>query len=74
MWQNYFLQIQKKYNMKLSTKKPLVIRFDGKDVTKDKSFDLLNNFNGSFLNALDKTAWYFSNKYNCYYLYGSDEI
>lgn len=74
MWNDYFWQLQKKYSMRLSTKDPLVIRFDGKNVTKNESINLLYNNNGSFLNAMEKTAWYFSRKYNCYAIYGTDEI
>ncbi|MEG2310422.1 MAG: hypothetical protein RSB76_00360 [Clostridia bacterium] len=74
MWHNYFFQLQKKYNMRLSTKEPLVIRFDGKDVTKSVDFNLLYNNKGSFIDILDKTVWYFTQKYHCYSIYGSDEV
>ena len=43
MWNSYFFQIQSKYSMRVSFKNPLVIRLDGKDVTKNKKYDLLNN-------------------------------
>lgn len=74
MWNNYFYQIQKKYSMGLSLKEPLVIRLDGKDVTKSKELNLLYNFKGSFFYAFEKSAEYFSKKYNCYALFGTDEI
>ena len=35
MWINYFFNIQRKYSMRVSKKLPLVIRLDGKDVTKN---------------------------------------
>lgn len=60
MWQSYFFQIQNKYNMRVSLKNPLVIRLDGKNVTKNKSYDLLNNFDGSFRNSLEKSVQYFT--------------
>lgn len=60
MWQSYFYQIQKKYNMRLSYKNPLVIRLDGKSVTKNKNYDLLNNYDNSFRNILEKTVQYFT--------------
>ena len=44
MWNSYFFQIQSKYSMRVSFKNPLVIRLDGKDVTKNKKYDLLNNY------------------------------
>ena len=74
MWNNYFYQIQKKYSMRLSQKEPLVIRLDGKDVTKSKELNLLYKFKGSFFYAFEQSAKYFSKKYNCYALFGTDEI
>lgn len=74
MWNDYFYQLQKKYNMRVSTKTPLVIRLDGKDVTKDKNINFIYKYNGSFFEAFEKCAWYFSKKYNCYALFGTDEI
>ena len=62
MWQSYFFQIQSKYNMRVSLKEPLVIRLDGKNITKNKDFDLINNYEGSFVNILEKTVKYFSRK------------
>jgi len=74
MWNNYFFQIQKKYNMRISTKSPLVLRFDGRQVTKNKDINLIEKYDGSFLDSLEKTAKYFSEKYHCYSIFGSDEI
>ena len=64
MWNSYFFQIQSKYSMRVSFKNPLVIRLDGKDVTKNKKYDLLNNYEGNFRNTLEKTAEFFTKKYN----------
>ena len=74
MWNSYFFQIQSKYSMRVSFKNPLVIRLDGKDVTKNKKYDLLNNYEGNFRNTLEKTAEFFTKKYNCLAILGSDEI
>lgn len=74
MWNSYFYMWQKKYNMKVSTKKPLVLRFDGKDITKNKQINLTYDFKGSFLNTLKQTAVHFTKKYNCYAILGADEI
>ena len=60
MWHSYFYQIQSKYNMRVSIKNPLVIRLDGKNVTKDRNYDLLNNYEGSFFNLLEKTVKHFT--------------
>lgn len=74
MWNSYFFQIQSKYSMRVSFKNPLVIRLDGKDVTKNKKYDLLNNYEGNFRNTLEKTAKFFTKKYKCLAILGSDEI
>lgn len=74
MWNSYFFQLQKKYNMRISTKTPLVIRFDGRQITKNRDINLLDNYKGSFLDSLEKTAKYFSEKYHCFSIFGSDEI
>lgn len=60
MWIDYFNEIQKKYTMKLSSNKTLVIRLDGKDVTKDENINFLYSHKGSFLSALKDAAKYFS--------------
>lgn len=74
MWNSYFFQIQNKYSMRVSFKNPLVIRLDGKDVTKNKKYDLLNNYEGNFRNTLERTAEFFTKKYKCLAILGSDEI
>ena len=74
MWNSYFFQIQSKYSMRVSFKNPLVIRLDGKDVTKNKKYDLLNYYEGNFRNTLEKTAEFFTKKYKCLAILGSDEI
>ena len=74
MWNSYFFQIQSKYSMRVSFKNPLVIRLDGKDVTKNKKYDLLNDYEGNFRNTLEKTAEFFTKKYKCLAILGSDEI
>lgn len=75
MWKNYFNNIQKKYSMRVSRTETLVIRLDGKDVTKNKLIDLLDRKNEvSFTNSLEKTVKYFTEKYNCFSIFGSDEV
>ena len=74
MWSNYFWNIQKKYSMRVSQKQPLVIRLDGKDATKNKEINLLDKSEKGFLSVLIKSACYFSQKYKCYAIIGSDEI
>ena len=74
MWNSYFFQLQKKYNMRISTKMPLVFRFDGKKITKNRDINLLDKYDGSFFDSLEKTARFFTEKYHCYAIFGSDEI
>lgn len=74
MWTNYFFNIQRKYSMRVSKKLPLVIRLDGKDVTKNKSIDLMDRTNEGFGYALEETVKYFTSKYHCYAIFGSDEV
>lgn len=74
MWKNYFYNIQKKYSMRISTKEPLIIRLDGKNVTRNKDIDLIGNKNNKFVYAMEKTVKYFTKKYKCYAIYGSDEV
>ena len=74
MWHSYFYQIQLKYSMRVSLKNPLVIRLDGKNATKGRRNDFINNHPGTFLYALEESAKYFSKKYNCISIFGSDEI
>lgn len=74
MWNNYFFQIQKKYNIRVSTKEPLVIRFDGKGITRNKDINFLDDYKGSFSNSLEECAKYFTEKYHGYSIFGSDEI
>ncbi len=74
MWYSYFSKIRKKYNMRLSTKRPLVIRLDGKDVTKNRSINILDDYKGSFSYAFRNSAKYFTEKYGGYCIFGSDEI
>ena len=73
MWNSYFFQIQSKYSMRVSFKNPLVIRLDGKDVTKNKK-STLEKYEGNFRNTLEKTAEFFTRKYKCLAILGSDEI
>lgn len=74
MWNNYFFQIQKKYNIRVSTKEPLVIRFDGKGITRNKEINFLDDYKGAFSHSLEETARYFTEKYDAFSIFGSDEI
>ena len=60
--------------MQISKTKTLVIRLDGKDVTKDENINFLANNVGSFSHSLEIIASSISRKYDCYCLFGTDEI
>ena len=60
--------------MRVSTTEPLVIRFDGKDVTKNKELNFFDIYNGSFTDAFEKTVKFFTEKYHGYSIFGSDEV
>ena len=74
MWNDYFLQLKKKYSMRISTKTPLVINLDGKNVTKNPKINLFIKTNNGFLDAMEQTVKYFTNKYNCLSIFGTDEV
>ncbi len=74
MWSSYFFQIQNKYSMRISLKKPLIVRFDGKNVTKDNTIDLLNQYDDSFFYSLEQTVKYFTYKYEAISIFGTDEV
>ena len=71
---NYFKMIEDKYKTRLSFKKPIIIRLDGKNITKNKEIDMLNEDLNEFAYALKETASYMSRKFNCITLASSDEI
>ena len=50
---NYFKTIELKYKYQLSKKKPIVIRFDGRNITKSNTYDLSkkNAFTSALLSA-----------------------
>lgn len=74
MWNDYFLQIKKKYSMRISTKTPLVINLDGRNVTKNPKINLIIKTNNSFLDAMEKTVEFYTKKYNCLSIFGTDEV
>ena len=71
---DYFKYLEDKYKTRLSHQKPIVIRFDGKGVTKNKDINLLDESKGGFAFALKQTALFSSRKFNCIALASSDEL
>ena len=74
MWNNYFAQIRKKYSMRVSLKEPLVINLDGKDVTKNNKINLFIKYDNGFLDNMEKTVMYFTQKYKSISIFGADEV
>ena len=72
-WNNYFINIQNKYNMNMNENKPIVIFIDGKDITKSLNHNLIQENKGSFNDIFEQTIKYFSNKFNCLVISGVDE-
>lgn len=72
-WFNYFSNMRNKYNMRVSANKPLIIFLDAKDSSKNKR-DLLKGTENGFFDSLDQTAKYFTSRYNCISIWGTDEI
>ena len=72
-WFNYFSNMRNKYNMRVSANKILIIFLDAKDSTLNNRF-LLKDRKAGFFDSMGLTARYFTNKYNCLSLWGTDEI
>ena len=72
-WFNYFSNMRNKYNMRVSANKILIIFLDAKDSTLNNRL-LLKDRKAGFFESMGLTARYFTNKYNCLSLWGTDEI
>lgn len=59
---NYFKTIELKYKYQLSKSKPIVVRFDGKNITKSNQFDLSvkNKFTSALLSSTEQIVKKFS--------------
>lgn len=73
-WNNYFCNIENKYNLKMSNNSPLVIFLDGKDITKSLKYDLISENKDSFNDIFEQTIKYFTVKLNCIAISGVDEV
>jgi len=72
-WNNYFGNIENKYNLKMTGSKPIVIFLDGKDITKSVSHNLIIENKNSFNDIFEQTVKYFTVKLNCMAILGVDE-
>ena len=73
-WNNYFGNIQNKYNLKMNKNQPIVLFVDGKDITKSLQHDLITEERNSFNDILEQTVKMFSEKYECLAISGVDEV
>lgn len=73
-WNNYFINIQNKYNLKMSKNKPIAILLDGKDITKSIKHDLLDESKEGFNDIFEQTIKFISDKFNCIAISGADEV
>lgn len=72
-WFNYFSNMRNKYNLRVSSNKPLIIFLDAKDSTKNNR-NLLKGEKNGFFDAMGLTAKHFTKRYNCISIWGTDEI
>ena len=72
-WFNYFNNIRNKYNTRASKSKPLVLFLDAKNSTKNH-INLFKGESNDFFDALQKTARFFTQRYDCIAICGTDEI
>lgn len=73
-WNDYFAKIRNKYSMRVSKTKPLIIDLDGKNVTSNAMYSLLDNQKGSFLDIVEQVVKKITYEYECMAIFGVDEI
>ena len=73
-WNDYFAKIRNKYSMRVSKTKPLIIDLDGKNVTSNAMYSLLDNQKGSFLDLVEQVVKKITYEYECMAIFGVDEI
>ena len=71
---NFFKLIEDKYKTRLSLKRPIVVRLDGKNICKNLDINMLDETPGGFAYALKNTAKHLSRKFNTICIASSDEI
>lgn len=73
-WNNYFGNIENKYNLKMTDSKPIVIFLDAKDITKSMNHNLITENKNSFNDIFEQTIKYFTIKLDCMAISGVDEV
>ena len=72
MYYNYFKNIENKYKKQLSKQKPVVIRLDGRNVTKSGKYNFYSK--NLFSAALESVGTYFVEHFHCIVYIAMDEI
>ena len=70
---NYFKTIELKYKYQLSKSKPIIVRFDGKNITKSTRYNLSkkNEFTSALISTTEQMVKHFS---NCIAYIAIDEV
>lgn len=71
---DYFKMVEDKYKARISYKRPIIIRLDGKGVCKNKEIEMLNEEEGGFAYALKGLAKFLSRRFKTLCLASSDEV
>ncbi len=74
MWNNYFGNIENKYDLKMNNHTPIVIFIDGKDITKSFKYNLISETKNSFNDIFEQTIKHFSRELDCIAISGVDEV
>lgn len=73
-WNNYFGNIENKYDLKMNNNNPIVIFVDGKGITKSSKYNLIAENKNSFNDIFEQTIKYFTMKFECIAISGVDEV
>lgn len=74
MWNDYFGNIENKYDLKINKHAPIVIFIDGKDITKSFKYNLISETKNSFNDIFEQTVKHFSKELDCIAISGVDEV
>lgn len=72
-WNDYFGNLIKKYNIRMSKINPIVIFIDGKDITKSIKHDLVTQCRDSFNDVFNQIVRMYAKQLNCIAILGVDE-
>ena len=72
-WFNYYGNIRNKYDVRVSINKPLIISMDTRLLSRNER-NLLINEENNFFDSMKKTVKFFTIKYSCIAICGSNKI